>query len=208
MKKLLQNRYLSYWVVLFVDLMVAAVSMVVSIFAVRYFGGGGAIGGDDAVWMFVVGMPITVLCFYLFHTYRHIIRHSSLKGLWNIGAAVLLKGAIFYVLLHILPAFTLAEKSIVLGVGLDLLFCLVGMIGVRVAMVLVYDWIVEHSDDKRKRVLIYGVGDKSVAIKTRLHKSPHYRVVGFLNAGTSSALYRGWFVLCLAPSSMEYTITL
>ena len=190
MKKLLQNRYLSYWVVLFVDLMVAAVSMVVSIFAVRYFGGGGAIGGDDAVWMFVVGMPITVLCFYLFHTYRHIIRHSSLKGLWNIGAAVVLKGAIFYVLLHILPAFTLAEKSIVLGVGLDLLFCLVGMIGVRVAMVLVYDWIVEHSDDKRKRVLIYGVGDKSVALTTRLFKSSHYHIVGFLTYGKQMSRYK------------------
>ncbi len=190
MKRLIQNRYLSYWVVLFIDIFIAALSMVMSVMAVRYFGGGSAIDTTDAIYMFVVGMPITVLCFYIFRTYRHIIRHSSLKGLWSIGAAVSLKAIIFYVLLHVVPSISMVQRAIVMGVMLDFMICLFGMVGVRVVMVIVYDWIVAHSKDLRKRVLVYGTADKSVALTTRLFKSPHYRIVGFLTFGKRMSQYK------------------
>ena len=190
MKRLLQNRYLNYWVVLFIDLFIAALSMVASIMAVRYFGGGGAVDSEDAIYMFVVGMPITVLCFYLFRTYRHVIRHSSLKGLWSIGAAVSLKAIIFYVLLHLVPSITMVERAIVMGVLLDFMVCLFGMTAVRVAMIIIYDWIVAHSKDHRKRVLVYGTTDKSVALTVRLFKSSHYRIIGFLTYGKKMSQYK------------------
>ena len=57
-------------------------------------------------------------------------------------------------------------------------------------MIVAYDWVVEHSNDKRRRVLIYGLSDKSVALTTRLFKSTHYRVVGFLNYGTKMSGYK------------------
>ena len=190
MKRILRSRYLSYWVVLFIDLFVAALSLAISIMAVRYFGGSGAIDSTDALYMFLVGMPITLLCFYLFRTYRHIIRHSSLKGLWSIGIALLLKAAIFYVLMHLVPTITMVERAIIMGVGLDLMICLVGMVGVRVVMVVVYDWIVAHSNDRRKRVLVYGTKDKSVALTTRLFQSSHYHIVGFLTHGKKMSHYK------------------
>jgi FlaA1/EpsC-like NDP-sugar epimerase len=190
MKRLLQNRYLNYWVVLFIDLFIAALSMVASVMAVRYFGGGGAVDSEDAIYMFVVGMPITVLCFYLFRTYRHVIRHSSLKGLWSIGAAVSLKAIIFYVLLHLVPSITMVERAIVMGVLLDFMVCLFGMTAVRVAMIIIYDWIVAHSKDHRKRVLVYGTTEKSVALTVRLFKSSHYRIIGFLTYGKKMSQYK------------------
>lgn len=190
MKRILANRYLSYWLVLFIDLFVAVLSLAISIVAVRYFGGGGAIDSIDAMYIFVVDVPTTLLCFYLFRTYRHIIRHSSLKGLWSIGVAVLLKAAIFFVLLHVVPLISMVERAIIMCVLLDLMICLVGMIGVRVAMILVYDWIVEHSNDRRKRVLVYGITDKSVALTTRLFQSSHYRIVGFLTFGKKMSQYK------------------
>lgn len=189
-KGILQNRYFSYWVVLLIDLFIAALSILLSVIGVRYFGGSNAVDSQDALGMLVVGMPLTVLCFYLFRTYRHIIRHSSLKGLWSIGAAVLLKAAIFYVLLHIVPFVTMVQRAIVMGVLLDFMICLFGMIGVRVAMVVVYDWIVVHSKDLRKRVLVYGTSDKSVSLTTRLFKSPHYHIVGFLTFGKKMSQYK------------------
>ncbi len=189
-KGILQNRYFSYWVVLLIDLFIAVLSILFSVIGVRYFGGSNAVDSQDALGMLVVGMPLTVLCFYLFRTYRHIIRHSSLKGLWSIGAAVLLKAAIFYVLLHIVPFVTMVQRAIVMGVLLDFMICLFGMIGVRVAMVVVYDWIVVHSKDLRKRVLVYGTSDKSVSLTTRLFKSPHYHIVGFLTFGKKMSQYK------------------
>lgn len=80
MKKLLQNRYLSYWAVLVIDLVLVSISSVISIMAVRYFGGSEAIGQMTAFMMFGVSLAINLGCFMLFRTYRHIIRHSSLKG--------------------------------------------------------------------------------------------------------------------------------
>ena len=190
MKRFLQNRYLSYWIVLLIDLCIAALSMVVSVMAVRYFGGGGAIDSHDAIGMFVVGMPISVLCFYLFRTYRHIIRHSSLKGLWSIGVALIFKAVLFYVLLHVVPSITMVERAIMMGVLLDFMICSFGMIGARVLMVVIYDWIIAHSDHHRKRVLVYGITDKSVALTTRLFKSSHYHILGFLTEGKKMSQYK------------------
>ncbi|MBR4850641.1 MAG: polysaccharide biosynthesis protein [Tidjanibacter sp.] len=189
-KRILQNRYFSYWVVLLMDLFIAALSILVSVIGVRYFGGSNAVDSIDALGMFVVGMPLTALCFYLFRTYRNIIRHSSLKGLWSIGVAVILKAVAFYVLLHLVSAITMVERAIIMAVLLDFMICLFGMIGVRVVMLIVYDWIVVHSKDQRKTVLVYGVTEKSVALTTRLFNSTHYHIVGFLTFGKKMSQYK------------------
>ncbi len=190
LKKVLQNRYLSYWAVLIIDLALTSMSSLLSILAVRYFGGSAAISEADAWWMFIASFGINLICFTAFSTYRHVIRHSSLRGLLWLGAAILTKSVIFAILLFVVPSLELAVKSIFLGVGFDFLFSLVSLIGVRVMMMVAYDWVVAHSKDKRCGVLIYGVGDKSVALSTRLYNSARYRVVGFLNYGTRMSGYK------------------
>lgn len=190
LKKLMQNRYLSYWAVLVIDLILVAISSIISIFAVRFFGGSAAIGTTTAIVMFGVSLLINLGCFILFRTYRHVIRHSSLKGLLPLGLAILTKSVVFFVLLNLFPQLHLGEKSIILGVGLDFMISIVSLVGARVIMIVAYDWVVEHSNDKRRRVLIYGLSDKSVALTTRLFKSTHYRVVGFLNYGTKMSGYK------------------
>lgn len=56
------------------------------------------------------------------------------------------------------------------------------LVSLRVVMILVYDVAVAaHArNHNRKRVLIYGILDKSVSLITRLRNSPHYEVVGFV----------------------------
>lgn len=190
LKRLLQTRYLKYWVVLLIDTVITAISSLVSVLAVRYFGGSAALNSHEALWVFVASMAINIACFALFNTYRHVIRHSSLKGLLPLGLAILTKSVIFFLLLNIVPSLHIAEKNIILGVGLDLMISLVGLIGIRVLMIVAYDWVVEHADDKRKRVLVYGVSDKSVALTSRLFRSPHYRIVGFMTYGTEMSGYK------------------
>lgn len=189
LKKLIQSRYLSYWAVLLIDLIIVAVSSMLAIFAVRYFGGEGMVSSADGILVFLISVGVSLVCFVAFRTYRHVIRHSSLKGLLPLGLAIITKSIILLSLLVTLPSTNLITKSIILEIGLDFVFSLVGLVGIRVLMIVAYDWIVIHSSDKRRRVLIYGMGDKSVALTTRLYKSPHYRVVGFITYGKRMSGY-------------------
>lgn len=190
MKKLLEKRYLSYWVILCMDLIVVLLASLMAALTLRYLGGESALTKSDILWMLVYSAGVNILCFYIFRTYRQIIRHSSLKGLMSVGVAMGLKSVIFVILLHVVPTIDVSVKMIFLGVGLDLLLSLVGLIGVRVLMIVVYDWIVVHSHDKRRRVLVYGISDKSVSLTTRLFNSSHYRIVGFLTYGPKMGGYK------------------
>ena len=187
MKRFLTNHYLSSWLILLIDVFVALVSSAVSLVAIRYFGGE-AISLPMAVKILLCSGSVSAVCFIAFRTHHNIIRHTSLKGLWVICTATIAKSLIYYVLLSSLPIIDWGFKKIFLAVLLDFLLTSVFLVGVRVIMLVVYDWMIARYTNRTRLVLVYGVGDKSVAIKTRLHKSPHYRVVGFLNAGTSSAL--------------------
>ena len=55
------------------------------------------------------------------------------------------------------------------------------LVGFRVTLVLVYDFAISLYGSGKTRVLVYGTGDKSVALKKRMHTSKHYHVVGFVN---------------------------
>lgn len=76
------------------------------------------------------------------------------------------------------------------GLNLTLLFTLdtaltfVGCITARVIMIILYKQIRSNlKDDGRKPVLVYDIDDKSVALVTRLSRSSHYNIVGFLVHG-------------------------
>ena len=69
--------------------------------------------------------------------------------------------------------------------ALDLSLTIVFLLLVRVIMIVMYDALREKviSSRKRMNVMVYGVGDKSVALVKRLANSPHYNVLGYLNFG-------------------------
>lgn len=190
MKRSLKNRYLSHWIVLLMDIVITLAASTAAIFSAKYLFGGVMLTKENIGWMLIVSFGINLLCFFIFRTYRHIIRHSTLKGLLSIGVAQLLKSTIFMALLHVVPSINMSDKIILLVVGLDLLISMVGLVGIRVSMIVVYEWIIVHSHDKRRRVLVYGINDKSVALTTRLFNSSHYRIVGFLTYGTKMSAYK------------------
>jgi len=69
-----------------------------------------------------------------------------------------------------------------IGGIIDVLLTTVFLVGIRVLMILGYDLAITHLNGPlQKRVLVYGFSDKSVALRLRLLKSPHYKVVGFIN---------------------------
>lgn len=74
-----------------------------------------------------------------------------------------------------------------MGFLLDVLVTLFLLLALRLCMIVVYD-LIKLKQSRRansRQVLVYGTGDKSVSLVTRLQNSPHYRVVGFLTYGKS-----------------------
>lgn len=50
----------------------------------------------------------------------------------------------------------------------------------RMIMIIIYETLIDMMNKENMRILIYGTDDKSVALKTRLLHSSHYKVIGFI----------------------------
>lgn len=138
------------------------------------------------IGLWLCGSFVCSLYFFMaLHTYRSIIRHSTLRELWKIGAAVLGKGVLLGVFLSLMPGIGIGDVRVVAALLFDVLLTLSALVVMRVGMIVIYDALKNNALERKhcQRVLVYGTGDKSVSLVTRLQNSPHYHVVGFLTFG-------------------------
>ena len=119
---------------------------------------------------------------WAFRTYRIIIRHMTIKELSRFllvaVSKVLMMGFVFALL-------DSTSKVLNLMMISDFFFTFAAFFLLRVAMLLAYD-LVKVSMTQRHRfqnMLIYGVGDRSVSLISRLQNSENYRIVGFVQHG-------------------------
>ncbi len=179
--------YLNYWIVLLLDVVVSVVCSFLASITTRYLFPAGF--DYQVVLRFtLLSVPVSALSFYLFRIYKNIIRHSTLRELWKLLAASLVK-------VTLLMAFACAwseasGKQLFVAGAMDLLLTAVVLICMRVGMVVLYDMLVSKIAQDGSRLLIYGVGDASVALETRLRNGKHYRIVGFYNFGKAYKSYR------------------
>ena len=134
----------------------------------------------------IVGsLASSAIFFMLLQTHKIIIRHSTLRELWKLGIATLGKGIVMVAIIKFVEPSLLHNMYIWTALVFDVLGTVAALVSVRVFMIIAYDVIRERqkSRDKRKNVLVYGVGSKSVAQIKRLQNSERYNVVGFLNFG-------------------------
>lgn len=182
-------RYLNSWVVLCIDLTVSFIASAIALGLLSLF---------DKNLVSTISLPLFWLCsavvvsglsFYVLHTYRSVIRHTTLREIGGLFSAVLSKEVLLLLLMIILPCFGKLRDLGIMGAGLlfilDATLTATGLVLVRIVMIVMYDRI--KSNIRRRlntqRVLVYGTGDKSVALVKRLSQSPHYDVIGFLAAG-------------------------
>ena len=137
---------------------------------------------------------VSAVSFWLTRTYKVVIRHSSYKSIGKLIGAVLCKevGLAIAVLLGSIKYYYLSIEWLVLL--MDALLSFVFLLTLRLIVVVVFD-MVRNSvqlEVRRIGVLIYGVGDNSVAMASRLELSENYRVEGFL---TSHVEYRDTEIL-------------
>ena len=181
------DRFLSSGSVLLLDTVVSVIVSVLVLFLSGILFTSDVLNRPTEVCWICGSLVFSVVSFLLFRTHKLIIRHSSLREIGMLGLAVILKGVLLALMVWVLPFADLNSTGIKVVLILDILGTIFVLLSVRVIMLYVYDALkrCSYSYKPRKRVLIYGIGDKSISMVTRLQNSPHYRVVGFLIYGSA-----------------------
>lgn len=185
-EKYLSSSYFSSWLILAIDTVVSVFSTFVAYLLIRGLFPHPVFTVWYGVWLLAGSCVLSVITFILFRTFRSVIRHTTLREVWKLGAAVLLKDVLMFVYVQLFPQSPLPpQTAIALGFMLDVLVTLFLLLALRLGMIIFYDLLklnlTRHANCRQ--VLVYGTGDKSVSLVTRLQNSPHYRVIGFLTYG-------------------------
>lgn len=181
------DRFLRARAVLILDTVISVTASALVLFLSDILFASDILNTRIQVWWICGSLIFSIAAFLLCRTHKLIIRHSSLREIGMLALAAAGKGIMLTVLIGLLPWTGLASGRIKAILILDTLSTFAAMLLVRVVMLTVYDMLKRRSLSykPRKRVLIYGIDDKSVALVTRLQNSPHYRVVGFLTYGSA-----------------------
>ncbi len=180
----MNDRYLRSSIVLAMDVVVSLIASVCVLIFQQIVSRGPALNARFLIVWLLGAFLASGFSFFFTHTYRSVIRYSTLKEFGQISVAVFFKEIILGVAT---VAFTVSMNimTIVTLVAMDFLVTFSALLLIRVLMASVYRIVSRNirQDDTLARVLVYGAGDKSAAIVTRLQQSKHYDVKGFIVHG-------------------------
>lgn len=183
----LKDSYLRGELIFAIDTVLSLAASLLAIFGVK-----GLVGVPFFSRLIVLYLTVAVVgslvLYMLARTFRIIIRHLGVRdvipfALVSIGKGILLILAILIAGLY--------SKTALLVVAIDILLTAAFLLGVRVCMILVYDWVSKNQKTRynQQQVLVYGTSDKSVATIKRLQHSIHYNVCGFIERSNRSGKY-------------------
>ena len=179
------NRYLSTRIVFCLDMLVSMAASLLMLFLVNLI----TVKSLFALKPFGVWMGSAFLFSFIFiwavRTYRIIIRHMTIRTLGRFVMVAFCKAMMTGFVFGMIFSFS---KVLYLMMIADFFLTSAAFFILRFAMIVVYDFVKDRLAERKDchNVLIYGVGDKSVSLISRLQNSPNYRIVGFLQYGKSN----------------------
>lgn len=99
----LDGSYIRSWLILAIDLAVSATATLVAFLGIDYFVRNSGFSLLHYLFLLVSAFFCSAVAFYIFRTYRTVIRHSSLREVWKLGAATLLKELLMLLILWFWP---------------------------------------------------------------------------------------------------------
>lgn len=189
LSKATPDEFARNWTILLLDLGISTVASLVAILLMRWMSEP-FLGFQTftIIWL-LVSIVTSFIGFYLFKTYRIVIRYSSFTAVAKLTNATLVKEG----LLAIGILFGLiGNKNIrvdVTTIILDALFTVFLLVIVRVVMIQALNNMATSIEDEigKIRVMVYGTNNKSIAMITRLSTSTHYDVIGIISDNTSQS---------------------
>ena len=182
------DKYLNTRVVFLMDMCLSMVASLISLVLVNLFSPIDLLGGKSTLIWMGSSFVFSFLLIWMLRTYRIIIRHTTLKDLAKFVFLSFCKALLTWAVYTVV--FDLYTSAVLVGI-VDFFFTFAFFFLLRFSMLMVYD-IVKRKLNLRKKcqnVLVYGVGVKSVSLIPRLQNSPHYRIVGFIQYGSSTVAH-------------------
>lgn len=179
--RLVRLKYINRWIVFVADL---CVSVAASLFVLLGFSSILRLSITPSELLTIGGVSffVSIISFLMLKVYRGVIRHSTLRGLWRIGCVALIKVLLMYPLL-LWQGSTFSPHNFWMILLMDCVWTIVMLVALRVVVINLYNGVLLQLGKNRKRVLVYGTADASVAIAssaTRHVFMQNYTIVGFL----------------------------
>ncbi len=187
-RKIYPKRYLSPWIILFVDGVCSVVASSCTLLLMLLLGKWSPMLDEAAIWL-GTSMVMSIVSFVGFSTYRTIIRHSTLRDFTRIFMAVFFKSLGMMLIIGLgMPFFHWTLRLGIAFFVFDLILTFGLLMLVRVVMVVLYDilkkGIVQQS--RIPSVLVYGNDEKSASLALRFQGSSSYKIKGFIDYANAS----------------------
>ena len=175
----LKDSYLRGELIFAMDVALSLVASLISIFGVKLLLGTAVFSPDFISKYVVLAVVSSIILFLVTKTYCIIIRHLSIRDVIPFTLSAVGK-CLFVLLVFSLEGWY--SRALLLIIIIDLLLSEVFFLGIRISMILVYDYVNRRLQERNRRtqVLVYGISDKSVAIIKRLQGSFRFNICGFL----------------------------
>ncbi len=175
-----KDTYLRGELIFAIDILLSLSASLIAIFGVKALAGAVFYSTRLLAVYLTAAVVASVAFFFLLRTFRIIIRHLGARDVERFVGAALGKGVVVLLALIVFGRYSNWALLIVI---LDMLLTAVFLLGIRIAMIIVYGRLNKRILGLYNKVpvLVYDTTDKSVATITRLRNSTHYEVVGFLS---------------------------
>lgn len=179
------NKYISTKLIFLVDMAVSCCASLITLYLVNIITVRDLLDLRPAVLWLGSSFFFSFIFIWVFRTYRIIIRHMTIRELARFVMVALCKAFMMGFVFALLDT---PSRVLYVMMMADFFFTFVMFFMVRVAMVVAHSLVMDRYSARKhfQNVLIYGVGDKSVSMISRLQNSTHYKIVGFIQYGSQN----------------------
>lgn len=182
--RIINSPYISRWSVLLIDTFISTFATVSVYLVLGFFVKSEPIL-SRYLYIALLAAVSSICTFYIFGTYRGIMRHTTMQEVMRISAAVCVKSIILLALfvgLKDVIGITFSNVNLFFSQVADVLCSLALLIALRMFLIYIYELFLASNNKTSKRVLIYGDGPKSVALSSFLSRNLHaeYRIMGYV----------------------------
>lgn len=179
------NKYISTKLIFLVDMAVSCCASLITLCLVNIITVRDLLTLRPAVLWLGSSFFFSFIFIWVFRTYRIIIRHMTIRELARFVMVALCKAFMMGFVFALLDT---PSRVLYVMMMADFFFTFVMFFMVRVAMVVAHSLVMDRYSARKhfQNVLIYGVGDKSVSMISRLQNSTHYKIVGFIQYGSQN----------------------
>lgn len=183
--KLARIKYFSRWIILTADILLSVSISLLTILFIEY-ATKRSLGSSSYALIGGLSALSSLGVFWLFQTYKGVIRHCTLQELWRLCAAVLAKVSIILLVLQAMQT-PLSFRILFIGFTIDVLATSAILIIMRITLINIYNMILNMTDNKKSGVLIYTSYESQISSSRQNNAYlGEYRVEGYLAFGPRS----------------------